>query len=101
PLEVGLARQARLEREQRLDLGAEEKSSRRLRVHERLHAEAVAREREAALLSLAREQPQQHLGVGVAAEALAPRLEVVAQLPEVVDLAVEDDDVAAVGRVHR
>src|SRR5581483_11948157 len=39
--------------------------------------------------------------VGVAAEALAFRLELVAQLPEVVDLAVEHDDVAAVGRMHR
>ena len=41
-----------------------------------------------------------HLGVGVTAKGLAQRLEVPAQLGEVVDLAVEDDQVAAIVRPH-
>ena len=44
---------------------------------------------------------QQDLGIRAGAEDAAPSLEAVAQLPEVVDLAVEGDDVLAVGAEHR
>src|SRR5262249_32890452 len=107
-------------RKQRLDLRAEKKSSRRLRIDQRLHAEAVARKRkalfvpvpdgegehsaqvsEAALQPLAREKAQQHLGVRAAAKAPSLPLERMAELLEFVALRVEDDDVAPVGRRHR
>ena len=44
---------------------------------------------------------QQHLGVAVGAKARAARDELVAQLPEVVDLAIEDDGERAVLGRHR
>ena len=44
---------------------------------------------------------QQHLGIGVGAETVPGRLKLVAQLEVVVDLAVVDDPVAAVGVGHR
>ena len=48
-----------------------------------------------------RQQPQQHFGVAAGREALAARFERPPQLAVVVDLAVEHDLVAAVGRRHR
>ena len=44
---------------------------------------------------------EEHLGVGLRGERAAERLELDAQLPVVVDLAVEHEDVPAVGRRHR
>ena len=96
--------------EQRLELRAEEQRVAELGVVERLLPEPVAREerarcrgssqsananmpfsrstqRGAALLV----EVDDHLGVGVRREAVAARLELRAQLAEVVDLAVEDD----------
>jgi hypothetical protein len=99
---------------------SEQKSRGRFGVHQRLYAQAVARERqalllpvphgesehsaqvgEAALEPLTREKAQQHLGIRVAAKTLALRLERVTELLEVVDLPVENDDVTSVGRRHR
>src|SRR5450756_1874239 len=50
--------------------------------------------------SVAREQPQQHLGVGVSAKSLSRPFQLFAQFPEVVDLAVEHDHVTAIGTDH-
>ena len=44
---------------------------------------------------------QHDLGVGVAAKGVAEGSEFGAQILEVVDLAIEDDDEAAIGAVHR
>src|SRR5262249_53012075 len=44
---------------------------------------------------------QDHLGVGLGLEFFADRLELLAQLEEIVDLAVVDDDMTAVGGGHR
>ena len=44
---------------------------------------------------------QQHLGVGIAAHGMAGRLQLAADVAVVVDFAVEGDDEAPVGRMHR
>ena len=47
------------------------------------------------------ESRQDRFGVAVAPEGVARRLKLAAQLEMVVDLAVEDDRIASVGRLHR
>ena len=114
-------REERLERvgvdlaaRQRAQLGREAQLAADVPVVERLDPVAVAREHEAAARRVPdrdREHPAQplgeagavllvevdeHLGVGVRAEGVAGALELVAQLGVVVDLAVLDDDDAAV-----
>ena len=114
-------REERLERvgvdlaaRQRAQLGREAQLAADVPVVERLDPVAVAREHEAAARGVPdrdREHPAQplgeagavllvemdeHLGVGVRAEGVPGALELVAQLGVVVDLAVLDDDDAAV-----
>ena len=48
-----------------------------------------------------REQGQQHFGIRTGAEHNPLGRQLAAQFPEVVDFAVEDDDVAPAGRAHR
>jgi hypothetical protein len=122
-LEQILGVEARLDlsgREERFGLrGEEQPAPGAARVVERLHAERVAREeqpprvrvvegeREDAVeagergLAVADEEPQQRLGVGVAAERDAVGLERGPELRVVVDLAVVDEAVAPVGGRHR
>ena len=50
---------------------------------------------------LLREQGQQHFGIRTGAERSPLRRQLVAQFPEVVDFAVEDNDVTPADRVHR
>ena len=103
-----------------LDLGGErEEPVGREPVVERLDAEPVARgkdrpglavvehEREHAVEPVQAVPPplgvgvEEHLGVGAGVKGMAGGLELGAQLAVVVDLAVVDDPVAAVGRAHR
>jgi hypothetical protein len=114
--------QARAERavlEHRLDLRPEQEDRSEVGVVERLDAEAVTgeeqlgaravpdREREHSVEALdARGPPlgvrvEHDLGVGVRAERATGRRQLLAQLDEVVDLAVVGDPVAAVARPHR
>ena len=107
-------------RPQRPQLGAEQQGAAEAAVVERLLADPVARQGEAprapvperqgehALRAAQRlldapllDRGQQHLGVGVAAEAVPARPERGPQAAEVVDLAVQDQDVAARGGGHR
>ncbi len=104
---------------QRLELRGEGEGATPLRPVERLLAEAIARQEEAARAEIVeREGPhavepvhqprpplapavEQHLGVRVArAEGVATRLEVGAQRGRVVDLAVEDHHEVALGGPH-
>jgi hypothetical protein len=107
-------------REQRLQLGREDQLAvRQNGVLERLDAEPVAGE-EQGLLRLIPEREREHaaevrdaglapflpgmdddLGVGCGAEAVAARAEGIAQLAEIVNLAVVDDDHRAVLVEHR
>ena len=48
-----------------------------------------------------RQRSEQHLGIGLAAEEMSGRLELVAQLDVVVDLTIVDDPVALIGIGHR
>src|SRR3990172_12367912 len=117
---IRAAVERRVEDEQRADLGGEQESLGRRGVDQRLHAQAVAREGERALVpvpdgggehpaqlsqalleTVADEKLEQHLGVAVAAELLAERLEALAQVRKIVELAVEDKHVAAVVARHR
>jgi hypothetical protein len=113
---VHLAAQRGVQREQRAQFRAEDQpAARTLRVAERLLADAVARQQEPLLL-LVPDGEGEHaaqrldaalphvlvegedgLGVGLRLELEASALQVLAQLPVVVDLAVEDDPVALVG----
>ncbi len=105
---------------QRLQLGAEQEQPAELCPVQRLDAEPIANERQRAVAAVPHrdrehaDQPldrrldaergegfQHHLGVGMAAKANAARLEFGAQLVVIVDLAVVDDDEAAVGGDHR
>jgi hypothetical protein len=105
---------------QRLQFGAEHQRVAGPAVVQRLLADAVARQPQAALAAVPQRQSehavaaaqaflhapggerrQQHLGVGVAAEARTRRFESRAQLGEVVDLAVVGEHVAAIHRGHR
>ncbi len=110
---LDLAREARL-LEQRLELGGEGERALAQAVVERLDPEAVAGEQQALLalvpdrhrehaaqplgeaLAVLLVEVDEHLGVGGGAEAVAAALELTAQLAVVVDLAVLDDDDAAV-----
>ena len=61
------------------------------------HASAnMPRTRSSAAGAVEHQQPQQHLGVAGAAQSLAARLELATQLPVVVNLAVEHDQMSAV-----
>ena len=105
---------------ERLQLGPEGDEARLAVDVERLLAQAVPDERELAALGVPhrdREHPheaadgladapllergQDDLGVGVAAETVSLRLQLPAQVAEVVDLAVEDHHEPAGGRGHR
>ena len=100
--------------EQARDLGCPREAMRAERPVDRLLAVAIASEQQLALLLVPdreREHAAQHRGrlvavllpemgddldVGVAAEAVTARLEILAQLDVVVDLAVDGDDDGAV-----
>ncbi len=117
-LEVQLGAPGRV-REHALDLGGEHERLAEPRPVERLDPEPVARQRETPLVAVPdgqREHPvealerlfapggervEHDLGVAGRAEREAERLELSAQLLEVVDLAVVVEHVAAVGRDHR
>ena len=105
--------------DERLELGAEEHAPRRAMVIERLHAGPVATERQAAVPRVPHgegEHPdepgnggidapavhrvQHDFAVGRAGEPIAP-LQVLPDLAEIVDFAVEHDGQPAVGGPHR
>jgi hypothetical protein len=112
------ARRARPGEHDRLELGGERQATVRHPVVERLDAEAVARGEEAVLLRVPdREAPhpvharqhvlapgrprgEDHLGVAAGAKRRAPGLQLLAQLDEVVNLAVEDEPVAPARIAH-
>ena len=107
-------------RHQRAQLGAEQQGAVGDRPVERFHADAVAHQAQGAGLPVEQregehagkaldgafrppfeEGRQHHLGVGMSAKAMAAAFQLRAQLLKIIDLAVVDDDVAAIGRVHR
>ena len=113
--EEGLERvEVDLAARQRAQLGGELEPARDDAVEQRLDPEAIAgedeaaasgipdRDREHAAQALRESRPvllvemDEHLGVAVGAEAVALRLQLGAELPVVVELAVLDDDDAAV-----
>src|ERR1700694_2010645 len=120
-LQVELARHARHCKE-RLQLARERQlkiAALRQRVIERFHAEPVASKQQSLALRIPereREHPTQvqnaivamllvevndHLGVAASRKAMTARLELAAQLPEVVDLPVEDElDAAVLARLR-
>ena len=105
--------------EQRADLGSEGEMLAAAREEQRLDPERIARDEQFAALPVEKDEGvhadeagerlfapsriggDQHLGVGGGAEDVAVAPERLAQLDEIVDFAVEDDDVAAVRRRHR
>ena len=107
-------------RAERLEFGAEEERRSGPAVIERLFSEAVAGEREAAFLPVPegegehadaaldrRGEPprfdggEDHFGVRAAAEPVSRAGKLGAQLGEVIDLTVENDDVATARGAHR
>ncbi len=105
---------------QRLQLGTEHQRVAGPAVVQRLLADAVAGQRQALLAAVPQgdgehavaapqrgfqpplhDRRQQHLGIGMAAEAVAVRFQLGAQRGEVVDLAVVGQPVAAVAGGHR
>ena len=90
-----------------------------IRPVERLDAQRIAREQQGPLLGIPQAEGehatqlgnhvgaavgielQHHLGVGIAAEAIAARHQFVAQFPVIIDLAVEGNGVTPASAVHR
>ena len=117
---VRCARKFGVKRKQRLDLRAEHKAALGFGVDKRLHAESIARQGqrffmpipdgkgkhaaqfgEAFFQAFAREQAQQNFGIRMATEGFTGTLKILAQLAEIVDFTVKDNDVTAIGAVHR
>ncbi len=117
--EVGRATQQRVG-EQALEFGGEDQAAvGQFRHVQRLHPEAVAHQEQGAFCCIVdgegehavearqhRRPPlppaaQDHLGIAMRGEDVAERFQLGADLGEIVDLAVEGDDVAAVLRRHR
>ncbi len=118
-LRVHAAAQQRV-RKKALELGSKgNRPVRKVRDEQRLHPEPVAGEKQLALVTVKDrkgEHPvkpleaihapappggEDHLGVARGAERETRLLQLAAQFAEVVDLAVEDDHCAAIGRMHR